>query len=58
MKNLGKYLPSIISVLVLVAGTFAQPVQEAIAAHPNVALALGGVYSILSHLLPSPLKRN
>ena len=57
MKAFSKYLPSIISILALVAGTFAQPVQEAIAAHPNVALALGGVYSILSHLLPSPLKK-
>ena len=57
MKSLSKYLPSIVSIVVLVAGTFSQPVQEAIAAHPNLALVLGGVYSVLSHLLPSPLKQ-
>lgn len=56
MKNIGKFLPSIIPVVVLIVGTFAPQIQAAIAAHPSVALALGGIYSVLTHILPSPVK--
>lgn len=57
MNNFGKFLPSIVPILVLIASTFAPQVQAFVAGHPSAALALGGVYSILSHLLPSPLKQ-
>jgi hypothetical protein len=57
MSNFAKFVPSIIPILVLVASTFAPQVQVFITGHPSAALILGGVYSILSHLLPSPLKQ-
>ncbi len=55
MSNFAKFLPTIIPILVLIASTFAPQVQAFISGHPSAALALGGIYSILSHLLPSPL---
>ena len=57
MSNFGKFLPSIIPILILIASTFASQVQAFVTGHPSAALALGGIYSILSHLLPSPLKQ-
>ena len=57
MSNFAKFLPSIVPIVVLIASTFAPQVQTFISGHPSAALALGGIYSILSHLLPSPLKQ-
>ncbi len=57
MSNFGKFLPSIIPILILIASTFAPQVQAFVTGHPSAALALGGIYSVLSHLLPSPLKQ-
>ena len=51
-----KYLPTILALLVLVAGAVADPVSGFVASHPTLALVLTQVLAILNHWLPSPRK--
>ena len=50
-----KWLPTVLTLLVLVAGAVAQPVQDFVSLHPMLALVLGSVYAMLKHFLPSPV---
>jgi hypothetical protein len=52
--KLTKYLPSILAVVVLIAGALADPVQAFIVDHPMLALVLVQVQAVISHVLPSP----
>lgn len=49
-----KYLPTILALLVLVAGAVADPVSGFVAQHPTLALVLTQLLAILNHWLPSP----
>lgn len=55
MASFLSYLPSIIGAVSAVAGLFSADLQGLVAAHPTLALVLGGIYSIFSHLMPSPV---
>lgn len=50
-----KYLPTIISVLVMLATTFAPQLQHLISLHPEAGVIIGGLYAILAHFSPQPL---
>lgn len=49
-----KYIPTILALLVLVAGAVADPVSGFVAQHPTLALVITQVVAILNHWLPSP----
>ena len=49
-----KYLPSVISILVMLASAFALPIQHAVAAHPEAGVIVAGLYAILAHISPQP----
>jgi hypothetical protein len=51
------YLPSIVSALIAVLSIFSGQVQGLIVTHPAIAAALGSLYAILAHLLPSPVSK-
>lgn len=54
MSTFLQYLPSILGAVGAVASLFSGEIQTVIAAHPAVAGVIAGVYSILTHFLPSP----
>lgn len=56
MDKFVSYLPSIVAAVVAVLGVFNGPVQAYMAAHPAVVVGVGGLGTIVAHLLPSPLK--
>lgn len=49
-----KYLPTILALLVLVAGAVADPVQGFVAQHPMLALVFTQIMAVLNHWIPSP----
>ena len=51
-----KYLPTILALLVLVAGAVADPVTGFVASHPTLALVITQLIAVLNHWLPSPRK--
>jgi hypothetical protein len=50
-----KALPSILAALAALLTVFAPQLQSLISAHPSVAAVLMSLYSIMAHLLPSPV---
>ena len=50
-----KYLPSIITLIVVVAESLSPQLQELVSKNPVLVVVLGGVYAILKHMLPSPV---
>jgi hypothetical protein len=53
-----KWVPTIVTLLLTIAGMFAAPIQAALSAHPTIGLLLGGIYAIIKGLLPSPVTQN
>lgn len=51
-----KWLPTVISVVVAASAIVSSEVQAWIAAHPEIAAILGGLYAILTNFLPQPHK--
>lgn len=54
MDALVKLIPTILALVVLIAGAFASPVQAFIVAHPLLVLVLTQVQAVISHWLPVP----
>lgn len=50
-----KWLPLVVTAVVYLFGFVAQPVQEFVKAHPDVATALGGLLTIIGIALRSPV---
>jgi hypothetical protein len=50
-----KWLPTILAVVGMLVTAFTPQFQAYVASHPAVMAAVAGVYSILTHLLPSPI---
>lgn len=55
MNAIKSWWPSIVAVLGAIAPIVLPAVKDAISHHPQVAVVLGAIYAILSHLLPSPV---
>lgn len=50
-----KFWHSALSVGVVIFGAVAPQLQNAIAHHPTISLVLLGIWSVVGHLLPSPI---
>jgi phage-related protein len=57
MNFVTSYLPSLVSALIAVLSVFSGDIQNIIMSHPAVSASLAALYAILSHLLPSPIKK-
>jgi hypothetical protein len=55
MPQVVKYLPTILALLVMLAGAVADPVSGFVAEHPTLALVLTQVVAIINHFVRSPL---
>lgn len=56
MGTLKKYWPTIASILAGLAGALTPAVQKTAIAHPAYAALIFAAWSVLLHLLPSPVK--
>lgn len=54
-KDPMKWLPSVITLCVTAVGLFQPDLQSYVGTHPQVAVAVGGIYAIVKGLLPSPV---
>ncbi len=50
-----KWWPTIVAILGVVTPILLPAAQHFIVSHPALSAALGGVYAVLTHLLPSPV---
>lgn len=53
-----KYLPTVVAVLSAVATTATPDLQHAVAQNPTAVVVLSSLVAVLTHLLPSPLKKD
>jgi hypothetical protein len=51
-----KWLHTILTLLTTALVLFAPQIQHLVAAHPSVSAFVVGAYTVLGHLLPSPVK--
>lgn len=49
------WLMSLLALLGAAAGIFQPQLQHVISAHPAIASAVGGIVTVIAHLLPSPV---
>lgn len=52
---LSKWWPTIVALLTTISPLVLPAVQHLVAAHPSLATILLGLYSVLTHILPSPV---
>lgn len=52
---MGKFLPSILPIVTLLATAFSAPMQAYVSHHPVVALTVATISAVLNHLLDSPV---
>jgi hypothetical protein len=52
---MGKWWHTFATIGMIALGAFTPYLQAAIGAHPLISVILGGAWSIIGHLLPSPV---
>ena len=50
-----KWIPTIVTLVLTIAGMLTPQIQAALAHHPEYAMLVAGVYAILKGLAPSPV---